>query len=142
MRLLICLALVLSGCGVVQKVRDIGTEPVPDLPVLPERVARPNFVAFEIETVLVGMDDGTQCRGTAGAALGSAGWSGVLSECPYPYPYAVELAAGTTAERAYLEEVAADIVVEEGDVPFRPLVQVIITDTEGRRFRFQSITGF
>ena len=142
MRLILCLALVLSGCGVVQKVRDFGTEPVPDLPVLPDRVARPNFVAFEIETVLVGMDDGTQCRGTAGAALGSAGWTGVLAECPYPYPYAVELAAGTTAERAFLEEVPAEIVVEDGDVPFRPLVSVIITDTDGRRYRFQSVTGF
>jgi hypothetical protein len=54
----------------------------------------------------------------------------------------VELAAGTTAERAYLEEVTADIVIGEGEVPFRPLVQVIITDSDGRRFRFQSITGF
>jgi hypothetical protein len=132
----------MTGCGVVQKVCDIGTEPVPEPLILPDRTARPEFVAYEIETVIVGMDDGTQCRGPAGASLGSAGWTGTLVECPYPYVYAVELAAGTTAGREFLEPVSDDVVVEDGAVPFRPLVTVVITDTDGRRFRFQSVNGF
>ncbi len=139
---LFCLLIVMTGCGVVRKVRDIGTEPVPEPIAIPDRIARPEFAVFEIETVIVGMDDGIQCRGPAGASLGAAGWTGTLEECPYPYTYAVELAAGATAGREFLEPAPADIVVEDGEVPFRPFVTVVITDTEGRRFRFQSANGF
>ena len=132
----------IAGCGVVQKVRDIGVAPVPEPIILPSRTAVPQFAAFEIDTVIVAMDDGLQCRGPSGAALGAAGWSGTFVECPYPYSYAVELAAGTVAGREFLEEVPVDVIVKDGEVPFRPLVTVLITDTDGRRYRFQSLTGF
>lgn len=137
-----CLVWLVCGCGAVQQVREIGKPPVPEPVILPDRAARPDFVVFEIDTVIVGMDDGLQCRGSSGAALGAAGWSGTLQECPYPYAYAVELAAGTAAGREFLEQVSDDVIVEDGEVPFRPLVTVLITDTEGRRFRFQSLNGF
>ena len=116
MRILLCLALALSGCGVVQKVRDIGYEEVPEVRPIPDRVSRPNFVAFEIETVLVEMADGSVCRGSAGAALGASGWSGVLSECPYAYQYAVELAADTSpAQIGVFPDNRARAVFTQGD---------------------------
>ena len=136
------LCLMLSSCGVIQSVRDVRYEEVPEVIPLPERLAVPTAVVFDIDTVIVGMDDGTQCRGPAGAALTAGGWTGGLVECPYPYRYAVELAAGTTAGREFLEPTTTSVFVEEGEVPFRPLVTVIITDTTGQRFRFQSINGF
>lgn len=142
MRVLFIGCCVLAGCGVAQSVRDLGYEEVPDIAPIPERSAIPAAVVFEGDSVIVAMNDGAECLGSAGALLSPAGWTGRLSECAYPYRYAVELAAGTVAGRVFLEPASLDILVAEGEVPFRPFVTVLITDAAGQRYRFQTADGF
>jgi hypothetical protein len=112
-------------------------------PPPPERLARPVFVVVEGDRIIAEMDDGAQCLGNARAAFTAAGWTGTLSECPYPYTYAVALAAGMPADVIPLNEViGVPLPSEEGEVPFRPIASVRITDTGGFTYRFESAEGF
>jgi hypothetical protein len=148
MRLLLICALALGGCGVVERTIDkfrydrTGDDVAPPPPP-PLQLAAPNFAVLDPEAVVVEMSDGTQCRGNSGAGLKAAGWSGTLTECPYPYAYSVELAAGYVSQRAWLDPVSAEPkVLEEGEVPFRPIATLVVTASDGSMFRFESREGF
>ena len=138
-----CDALSMSGCdwfldrALNRPDRTITLPPPP-----PERLARPTFVVVQGDRIVVGMDDGTQCLGTAGANFAAAGWTGVFSECPYPYTYAVALSAGTPAGDLELLEAGPVLPLEEGEVPFRPIATVRITDTSGVSYSYESADGF
>jgi len=142
--LIAAMAFTTSGCEFLSRVfLDRGPDfraPVP----LPERATRPVAVAIDGDTVLVGMDDLMQCRGNAGsAALAGNGWTGTLTECDYPYTYEVVLAAGTPAGFVQLGEVSAtSLSSDEGEVPFRPIAVVTVTDLLGQSYRFESADGF
>jgi hypothetical protein len=118
--------------------REITLPPPP-----PERLARPVFVVVEGDRIIVEMDDGAQCLGPARDAFSPAGWTGTFTECAYPYTYAVALALGSPAEPIVLNEVVGTpLPLEEGEVPFRPIASVRITDTAGFSYRFESAEGF
>lgn len=141
--LIAAMAFTTSGCELLQDIffdRSSAFEaPVP----LPTRLTRPVLVALEVDTVLVGMDDMTQCLGSAGAASRGNGWTGSLTECPFPYTYEVVLAAGSMPGRVILNEVVGNsLPSEEQEIPFRPLATVTITDTNGQGYRFESSAGF
>ncbi|MEP3347893.1 MAG: hypothetical protein ABJN34_02675 [Litoreibacter sp.] len=136
------MALAVSGCGIV-KDRVFGRSEPFEVPApLPERATRPVVVALESDAVIVGMDDGIQCLGSAGAAGRSNGWTGTLSECPYAFTYEVVLAAGTLPGQVALRETARELVIDETEIPFRPLAVVTITDLSGQAYRFESDAGF
>lgn len=112
-------------------------------PELPPRFARPAFAVLEGPRVIVGMDDGAQCLGNAGGSFTAAGWTGTLKECPYAYTYAVALSAGTPAGEVPLNAVTGPVLpLEEGEVPFRPVASLRITDQTGQSYRFESAEGF
>ncbi len=112
-------------------------------PELPARLAQPAFAVLDGTRVIVGMDDGAQCLGNAGASFTAAGWTGTLSECPYNYTYAVALSAGTPAGEIPLDPVTWPILpLDDGEVPFRPVVSLRITDQAGQSYRFESAEGF
>lgn len=142
--LIATLSFVTSGCdGLTGRFFDRAPEFEPPAP-LPARATVPIAVAIEGDTVLVGMDDLQQCRGNAGAAATSGnGWTGTLAECAYPYTYEVVLAAGTPPGFVQLDPVeTTGLPSAEGEVPFRPIAVVTITDLQGRGYRFESVDGF
>lgn len=142
----ICAAalLMLPGCdgplgGLLGQSEPAFTVPDP----LPERIARPAFVVVDGDRIIAEMSDGVQCLGNAGGSFTAAGWTGTFSDCPYPYTYAVALAAGTPARQIPLAEVTTlTVPLEDGEVPFRPIASVRITDTAGQSYRFESAEGF
>lgn len=141
--LLGCLAM-LGGCDwVLDRALNRPDTTITLPPPAPERLARPTFVVVQGDRIIVGMDDGVQCLGAAGPSFTAAGWTGLLSECPYPYTYAVALSAGTPASDIDLLEVTGpSLPAEEGEVPFRPIAAVRITDTGGQSYRYESAEGF
>ncbi len=143
---LICVtaALAVQGCdGPLGRILG-QAEPEFTLPEpLPERLVRPVFVVVDGDRVIVEMGDQTQCLGNAGGNFSAAGWTGALSDCPYPYSYSVALAAGTPARQIALNEVTTPpLPAAEDAVPFRPIAAVRITDTAGQTYRFESAEGF
>ncbi|WP_298261448.1 hypothetical protein [uncultured Litoreibacter sp.] len=140
--LIAVVALSVSGCGFLRDVLFDRRAPFETPAPQPEREARPVLVALEADAVLVGMDDTVQCLGSAGAAGRANGWTGTLSECPYPYTYEVVLAAGTLPGRVVLQEVINPLIVDDAEVPFRPLAVVTVTDPNGQSYRFESAAGF
>ena len=114
---------------------------LPDPP--PDRIARPAFVVVDGDRIIVEMDDQTQCLGNARGSFAASGWTGTFSECPYPYSYSVALSAGTPARQIPLAAVTSlPLPLEEGEIPFRPIASVRITDTAGQSYRFESAEGF
>lgn len=146
MRATICsliavMACSVSGCERLSGVFD-RSQPFEVPEPQPERQARPVLVALDANAVVVEMDDRSQCLGAAGAAGRANGWTGTLAECPYPYTYEVVLAAGTLSGQVVLQEVFGSTIVDENEVPFRPLVVVTVTNFSGQPFRFESSAGF
>ena len=140
---IVVLALFLLGCERLEErfLPNLDIEPtVPPPP--PARLGRPILAVVENESIRVEMDDGQICLGSAGDAFASNGWSGTLTECEYAYPYAVELAVGTLPDQIFVEPVATSGIIEEKEVQFRPFATVIVTDTVGETFRFESAGGF
>ena len=140
--LIAAMAFPVSGCGFLRDVFFDRSKPFEAPAPQPERETRPVLVALEAGAVLVGMDDTTQCLGNAGAAGRPNGWTGTLTECPYPYTYEVVLAAGTLPGRVVLQEVVGQTIIDETEVPFRPLAVVTVTNLSGQSFRFESSAGF
>ncbi|SFR43393.1 hypothetical protein [Litoreibacter janthinus] len=140
--LIAVMAFSMSGCEFLRDVFFNRSKPFEAPAPLPERQTRPVLVALDSDAVLVGMDDTTQCLGSAGAAGSANGWTGTLTECPYAYTYEVVLAAGTLPGRVVLEEVLGPLIVDETAVPFRPLAVVTITNQNGQAYRFESSAGF
>lgn len=140
---LILIALSLCGCERLQNRYFPQPEPkLEDLQPAVARDARPDFVVLGTSTAIVVMNDGAQCLGPARAVPGT-GWTGVLTECPYPYSYQVQLNAGAVSGQIQLQEVPAlGGVVDESEAPFRPIAVVLVTDSIGRRYRFESVDGF
>jgi len=136
------IAFSVSGCERLRNTVFDRSEPFEVPAPLPERQARPAVVALEADAVLVGMDDYVQCLGSAGAASRPNGWTGTLTECPYPYTYEVVLAAGTLPGQVLLQEAFGTELIDEAEVPFRPLAVVTITDLTGQSYRFESSAGF
>ncbi len=148
MRALILISLVLS-LAACDRLRDryFPQPPAPtleDLQPAVERDARPDLVVLETAAVIIVMDDGAQCIGPARERAGTGqGWTGKLTECAYPYSYQVQLNAGAVSGQLQLQEVSAlGGVVDEDAPPFRPIAVVLMTDTIGRSYRFESIEGF
>lgn len=141
---LMCLTAGLTGCDwVLDRALNRPDTQITLPPPPPERLARPTFVVLQGDRIIVGMDDGFECLGAAGASFTAAGWTGVFGECPYPYTYAVALSAGTPAgDIELLESTAPALPLEEGEVPFRPIASVQITDTAGQSYRYESAAGF
>lgn len=139
-----CVALAVSGCDwVLDRALNRPDTTITLPPPPPERLARPTFVVVQGDRIVVGMDDGAQCLGNAGGDFTAAGWTGVFSECEYPYTYAVALAAGTPGGDLDLNEVTGPALpLAEGAVPFRPIAAVRITDTAGQSYRYESAEGF
>ncbi|RLJ59088.1 hypothetical protein BCF46_1230 [Litoreibacter meonggei] len=131
-----------SSCGILRGGLFDRGEPFEVPEPRPERETRPVQVALDADAVLVAMDDGSQCLGAAGAAGRANGWTGTLAECPYPYTYEVVLAAGTLPGQVPLQEVQSAVLIDEAEVPFRPLVVVTVTDLNGKPYRFESSAGF
>lgn len=154
MRVALCLVglLVFAGCdsspsdvvdGVLDRALNRPSTEVILPPPPPDRVARPVFVVVEGTRIIAQMEDGLQCLGNAGGSFSAAGWTGVLAECPYPYTYAVALAAGSPAGPIPLNPVTTPVLpLEDGEVPFRPIATVRVTDTDGQSYRFESAEGF
>ncbi len=140
--LIAVMAFSVSGCEFLRDVFFDRSQPFEVPAPQPERQTRPVLVALEAGAVLVGMDDTTQCLGNAGAAGRANGWTGTLTECPYAYTYEVVLAAGTLPGRVVLQEVIGSAIIDESDVPFRPLAVVTVTNNSGQSFRFESSAGF
>jgi hypothetical protein len=136
------MAFSVSGCGFLRDVFFDRNPPFEAPAPQPERETRPVLVALEADAVLVSMEDTTQCLGGAGAAGRANGWTGTLTECPYPYTYEVVLAAGTLPGRVVLQEVIIQTLVDEAEVPFRPLAVVTVTNLNGQSYRFESAAGF
>ncbi|MCY4335794.1 MAG: hypothetical protein OXC60_14145 [Litoreibacter sp.] len=112
-------------------------------PPPPERLTPPVFAVVDGNRLIAEMADGSQCVGLSGQVIPGAGWSGTLAECPYPYRYQVSLAAGAPTGAIPLNPVTGPILpAEEGDIPFRPIAEVRITDSSGVVFRFESQDGF
>ena len=132
----------MSSCGVLRGGLFDRSQPFEVPEPRPERETRPVQVALDSDAVLVAMDDGSQCLGSAGAAGRANGWTGTLAECPYPYTYEVVLAAGTLPGQVVLQEVLGSALIDETEVPFRPLVVVTVTDQNGKPYRFESSAGF
>lgn len=142
--LIISALAVIPGCD---RVRDFIRPGAPQElslpPPPPARDARPVLAVLENDSVIVEMDDGVQCLGSSGAALSSSGWSGTLGECPYGYFYQVQLAVGTLPTTVFLQPSPPfEPNAPEGEVPFRPLVRLIVTDFLGVQHRFESQDGF
>ncbi|PTX54093.1 hypothetical protein C8N43_2898 [Litoreibacter ponti] len=134
----------LAGCEFLSDVLfDRGARFEPPVPP-PARATRPVAVAIDGDTALVGMDDLQQCRGNAGSSAAAGnGWTGTLSDCDYPYTYEVVLAAGTPPNFVQLNEVfGPQLPPAEGEVPFRPIAVVTVTDLAGQSYRFESAEGF
>jgi len=146
MRLLVLVSVCLGlmGCERLQNRYFPRSEPVlDDLRPVVERAARPNVVVLDTDAVIIVMDDGAQCLGPARArASAGSGWTGTLTECPYLYSYQVQLNAGAASGQIQLQEVLIGGVVDEDAPPFRPIAVVLITDTLGRAYRFESTEGF
>ncbi|SDX36437.1 hypothetical protein [Litoreibacter albidus] len=140
--LIAVLAFSVSGCEFLRETFFDRSPPFEAPAPQPERETRPVLVALDADAVLVGMDDTVQCLGSAGAAGRANGWTGTLTECPYPYTYEVVLAAGTLPGRVVLQEVLGPAVVDDAAVPFRPLAVVTVTNLSGQSFRFESSAGF
>ena len=140
--LIAVLALSMSGCGKLRDRYFDRGEPFEAPAPLPEREARPVQALLEADAVVVGMDDGVQCLGSAGAAGRANGWTGTLTECPYSYTYEVVLAAGTLSGQVPLQEVFETALPDEDEIPFRPLAVVTVTDLTGQSYRFESSAGF
>ena len=142
----------LSACGlindrlvepVVDRVLERPSGPITLPPPPPSRLARPVFVLLDGDRIIVEMDDGAQCLGSARGGFLASGWTGQLTECPYPYNYAVALAAGSPAGALELGAVAGPVrSTPEGQVPFRPIATAQITDTSGFTYRYESAQGF
>lgn len=141
----ILLAISLAGCERVGGfLFDRETPDLEEITLPDQRLARPVFVVLETDAVIVVMDDQVQCQGPSrGQAASGGGWTGTLKECPYRYTYAVQLAAGAPSGRIQLQEVfAPPLPPEDGEVPFRPLAAVIVTDSVGQSYRFETPEGF
>ncbi len=141
----LCLAMVeLQGCDwFLDRALNRPSTEITLPPPPPDRLARPAFVVVDGDRIIVEMDDQSQCLGNAGGSFAAAGWTGLLTECPYPYTYAVALAAGTPGRQIPLNEVTGPVLpLDEGEVPFRPIASVSITDTNGQSYRFESAEGF
>lgn len=136
MRLVVLTMLVLAGCG---RFSPEPPEIAPPLP--PQNLAPPIAAVIDPDALIVEMGDFSRCRGPRGAG-GSAGWSGTLVECLYPYTYAVELNAGGFSERLFLSQVTGRPRPQDGETPFRPVAVVTITDHRGRSYRFETAEGF
>jgi len=142
----------LGACGiindrlvepVVDRVLERPSGPITLPPPPPSRLARPVFVLLEGDRIIVEMDDGAQCLGGARGGFSASGWTGQLTECPYPYNYAVALAAGSPAGAIELGQVSSPVLpAEEGEIPFRPIATAQITDTSGFTYRYESAAGF
>lgn len=142
---LIVVLVSLVGCERLQNRYFPRPEPkLEDLQPIVERDARPDFVVLDTDAVIVVTEDGAQCLGPARArASEGSGWTGTLTECPYPYTYQVALNAGAVSGQIQLQEVPALGGVVDEDAPaFRPIAVVRITDSIGRVYRFESIDGF
>ncbi|MEM6595558.1 MAG: hypothetical protein AAF672_12285 [Pseudomonadota bacterium] len=112
-------------------------------PPPPERLVQPVFAVVDGNRLIAEMADGVQCVGLSRQVIPGAGWSGTLAECPYPYRYQVALAAGAPTGAIPLNPVTDPILpAEEGEIPFRPIAEVRITDSIGVVYRFESTEGF
>lgn len=142
---LLFIALLLGACERLQDRYFPRPEPkLEDFEPIVERDTRPGFVVLDTSTVIVVMDDGAQCLGPARSrATFGSGWTGTLTECPYPYSYQVQLNAGAVSNQIQLQEVLGSSgVIDENAPVFRPIAVVLVTDSIGRTYRFESAEGF
>ncbi len=141
---LLLVTIALGGCDAVLDRtfnRSAGEIALPPRP--PEVLLRPSSVLLDGDRILVEIADGSQCLGASGAGFTATGWTGVLSECGFPYSYSVALVAGTPAGPLPLGPVSPLLLPQpEGEPPFRPLAAVRITDSNGQVYRFESFEGF
>lgn len=148
MRVLLIIAVILgtlAGCARLNdRFFDRNTPDFDTIALPSERSARPTFVVLETEVVIVVMEDDAQCIGPSrGQGSVRGGWTGTLQECPYAYTYSVEIAAGAPSGSIVLNEVIPDpLPVNDGQPTFRPLAAVLITDTFGRSYRYETAEGF